>query len=129
MRSARPSPRLLVRADDGRPLVTAQVADSFRQRLRGWIGRAPRPGDGALWLTGVRHVHTFGLKGPIDVLALAADGRLLRLRRRVAPWRVLLGPQGSRHTVELPPGEAARLGLAVGQRLRLVEAPDQETAR
>ncbi len=98
------------------------VAASLPARLRGWIGRVPATGDGALWLVGVRAVHTFGVRGPIDVVFVGAEGHVLRVRPRVEPRRVLVGPWGTRDTLELPPGDAARLGVGLGERLRLVAA-------
>ncbi len=110
----------LVLADDGRTLVPeVEVAASFLHRLRGWVWRAPAAGDAALWLVGVRAVHTLGLRGPIDVVFLGVEGTILAVRRRVAAARMVVGPRGTRHTLELPPGTTARLGLAVGQRLVL----------
>ncbi|HEX7127667.1 MAG TPA: DUF192 domain-containing protein [Thermodesulfobacteriota bacterium] len=100
-------------------LVRVDLAASPLARLRGWIGRRPATGEAALWLVGVRGIHTFGLRGPIDVVFVDARGRVLGVRARVAPRRLLIGPRGTHATVELPPGDAARLGVAPGDRLRL----------
>lgn len=111
---------LVTTARHGRTaLVGVDLAASPLARLRGWIGRRPATGEAALWLAGVRAIHTFGLRGPVDVVFVDAHGQVLEVRSRVVPRRLVVGPCGTRATVELPPGDAARLGIAPGDRLRL----------
>jgi uncharacterized membrane protein (UPF0127 family) len=93
-------------------------ARDFRARLRGWLGRArPAPGE-ALWLYPCWAVHTLGMRFPIDVLFLDANGRVLQVVHRLPPWRVRLH-WAARSVVELPPGEAQFRLLRPGSRLDL----------
>ena len=108
---------------DGGPVVATEleVAASCLARAVGWIGRRHFPPERALWLPGARAVHTFGMRGAIDVGFLAADGRVLGVRRRLAPWRIALGPPGTVACVECAPGTFARTGVRPG--VRLVRRP------
>ncbi len=100
--------------------LDVEVAHTWLRRLRGWIGRRQVPDDDtALWLPSTRAIHTAGLRTPIDVLFLDRTGRVLALRRRLAPWRIACGPSGTAVVVELAPGRTARGRLRAGQRLVL----------
>ena len=99
-------------------VVVAPVATRFGARLLGLAGTDPRPGRGLL-IPRCRSVHTFGMRGPLDVLFVARrEGRLLVLavHAPVPPRRVVLG-RGS--ALELVAGEAARLRLEPGSLLRM----------
>lgn len=88
-----------------------EVAATRRARGRGLLGREGI--DGALWLPGVRSVHTAGMRFTIDVAWLGDDGRVLRLRT-MRPWRVSGWVQGAAGVVEAEGGAFARWGLQVG---------------
>jgi uncharacterized protein len=93
-------------------LTRFPVAESFRSRLVGlaWRDR-PRAGAGLL-IPRCASVHTFGMRFALDVYFLDADGRLLSLRRRVPPRRVLRC-RGAAAVLEVPAaegGENAGLG-------------------
>jgi len=63
------------------------VADTPVKRLLGLLGhRTPPPF--ALRLERCRCVHTFGMRFPLDLHWLAADGTVLRVDRAVGPRRV-----------------------------------------
>jgi uncharacterized membrane protein (UPF0127 family) len=80
---------------------TVPVASSLRSRLIGLaLLRHERSGPGLL-IPRCRSVHTFGMRFPLDVLFLDAEGRVLELRRSVPPCRVLRCP-GAMAVLELP---------------------------
>ena len=56
---------------DGEVLAALEVAESFRDRLRGLLGRDGL--DGALLLRPARSVHTIGMRFPIDVAFCTRD--------------------------------------------------------
>ncbi len=67
---------------DGEVLAALEIADTRRARRRGLLGRDRM--QGALLLRPARAVHTIGMRFPIDVAFLAADGLVLdvvRMRR------------------------------------------------
>lgn len=87
-----------------------EVAGTRRARGRGLLGRDGIAG--ALWLPGVRSVHTVGMRFALDVAWLGRGGRVLRVRTlrpgRVSGWRPAAG------VLEAEAGAFARWGLAVG---------------
>jgi uncharacterized membrane protein (UPF0127 family) len=93
-------------------------ADNPWSRTRGLLGRPGlEPGHG-LWLAPCRQVHTFFMRFAIDVVFLDRIGTVLRLCRRMAPWRVSPWVGGAVSALELASGEAGPLVL--GDRLEFV---------
>jgi uncharacterized membrane protein (UPF0127 family) len=71
---------------------TVPIASSLRIRLMGLAFlRHERAGAGLL-IPRCRSVHTFGMRFPLDVLFLDAEGRVIELRRSVPPCRVIRCP-------------------------------------
>lgn len=99
------------------PVLRVEVADRLMARLRGLIGRPqPAPGHGLL-LVGERAVHGVGMRYPIDLAFLDAQGVIVSCRR-LPQWRWRLC-RAAVHVIELAEGECARLGLRPGVRPRL----------
>ena len=59
-------------------------------------------------------VHMFGMRYPLDVIYLAADGTVVRIVPGLRPGRASL-QRGAASVVEMRQGEASRLGIDVGQ--------------
>jgi uncharacterized membrane protein (UPF0127 family) len=98
------------------------VADSYRTRLRGLLGRRELdPGEGLL-LRPANSVHTAFMRFAIDVVFLDQDLMVLDVVEGVPPWRVK-ARRGARAVLELRAGEAGRQGIRVGDALRLTECP------
>lgn len=96
--------------------IRAARAGRFADRLRGLVAR-PLPEAGAgLWIEPCAAVHTFGVRGPIDLAFVSADMVVQRVDRAVPPRRVRVA-RGARAVLELRAGEAARTGLRAGARL------------
>lgn len=62
------------------------------------------------------------MRFPIDAVFLDRENHVLRIVEHLAPWRVA-GCRGAKAVVELPAGEAARVGLAPGDHLVLGTRP------
>lgn len=126
--ATRPADASLVRADGGGSPLAARVtlARSFWGRFRGLMGRGSLASDEALYLP-VNSIHMLFMRFPIDALFLdAADAagaqRVIAARPGLRPWTGLVLPV--RHAaglVELPAGAIERVGLMVGDAVRLVE--------
>lgn len=100
------------------PRLAIRLADGFFSRLRGLLfAPALQPGQGLL-IRPCAAVHTAFMTYPIDVVFLDRAGKIRRIVPRLVPWRTAAFP-GAYQTLELAAGEAARLGLAVGQSLDL----------
>lgn len=105
------------------------LADRFLPRLRGLMGRRSLPRGEGLWLEPCASIHMMFVPFPLDVLFLrrgapgaleaGAEGEVLAVRERVRAWIGLAACRGASAALELPAGEVARLGLVVGDRLRL----------
>lgn len=94
-------------------LGTFPVAKNFRTRLLGLSLRdRDRAGPGLL-IPRCSSVHTFGMRFPLDVYFLDAEGRVISMRRRVPPRRVLW-QRGAAAILEIPSppqgGESAGFG-------------------
>ena len=97
----------------------AEIADSFRTRLIGLLGRrALGPGDG-LWLLASNSIHTIGMRFPIDVVMLSHSGRVLGVRHSLRPCSILWPNLRVKSILELPADTIARSRTASGDLLRM----------
>jgi uncharacterized protein len=103
---------------DARVLASAELARTGSERRKGLLGRGGY--EGALVITRTRWVHTVGMRFPIDVAYLDAEGvvvKAVHMRRHrigVPVWR-------ARSVVEAEEGAFARWGLRMGDRLEVRE--------
>jgi uncharacterized protein len=123
--------RLVVeRVSDGSALWAVEVADSWLSRLRGLIGRPSlAPGEG-LYLSGTNGIHMLFMRFAIDCVFVrpaadaGADGsvhEVVAVRPDLRPWTgVVWFVRRASGAIELGAGSAARAGINVGDRLRLV---------
>ena len=101
---------------DGRVLLDRlRVARRFATRTRGLLGRRSLDRGEALAFR-EKAVHMLFMRMSLDVVFVDADGRIAKIVSDLRPWR-FAGCARSRWVLEMGPGEAARLGLAVGQAL------------
>ncbi|MFL5872874.1 MAG: DUF192 domain-containing protein [Solirubrobacterales bacterium] len=77
------------------------VAKSFRTRLLGLAWRDRERAGPGLLIPRCFSVHTFGMRFPLDVYFLDAEGRVLSVRRRVPPRRVVW-QRGAAAILEIP---------------------------
>ena len=101
---------------EGKVLASVEVATSRSDRRRGLLGRDDF--EGALLIEGTRSVHTLGMRFPIDVAHLDADGVVLRTttmgRNRIG-WPV----RGAARVLEAEAGCFRHWELAPGQVLEI----------
>lgn len=99
------------------------IAKTRWTRLRGLLARPPLgPGEGLL-IVPCRAVHTWGMRYPIDVAFLDADGRVVAAYHRVEPGRRTPWHGEAHQALELPAGTLARTWTEPGD--LLVCSPDQ----
>ena len=104
------------------------VAESFLDRLRGWIGKKSLlPGE-AIVFPGCKSVHTWMMSIPIDVLflkvarvdATGAVYQVVSAHQDVRPWNIRpLLSFGADDTAELQAGIIARHQIKVGDEIWL----------
>ena len=86
-------------------------------RCLGLMGRPPLKQDEGMWLAHTAAIHTFAMRGAIDVVFVAGDGRIVRAVSNVAPNRLFIGALGASSVLELAPGSIERLGLRTSDAL------------
>ena len=86
--------------------------------MRGLLGRTGLAAGEGLLLKPCGSVHTFFMRFPIDVVFLDRELAVVAVRPELAPWRTARG-KGAKVSLELAAGEAARLRIEPGMRLRL----------
>lgn len=102
--------------------VQTIVAARFWPRLAGLLALPPLQAGQALLLSPCNSVHTAFMRQPIDVAYLGRDGRVRKVVRHLAPWRVS-ADWSAAQALELAAGQADRLGLQAGQRIVWEPAP------
>ena len=101
---------------DGDVLATAEVAASAKARRRGLLGRDDV--DGVLVIRPCRHVHTAGMRFPIDVAFCDSRGTVLHTCT-MTPWRVSRVVPRAAFAVEARAGAFDRWRLRAGDQLEL----------
>lgn len=101
---------------DDRVLATLEVADTFKARLKGVVGRSSL--DGALLIRPTCSVHTLGVKFPLDVVYCDSEMRVIDMVT-MAPNRIGMVRFRARAVIEAPKGSFERWGLNVGDQLEI----------
>jgi uncharacterized protein len=85
----------------------ALVAETLLSRFMGLQGKRALPKGGGLILMPTNAIHTLFMMMPIDAVFVNQAGKVLRIGRRLHPWR--LGPivPHALYCIELPAGKAA----------------------
>lgn len=100
----------------GKTTVEVRIPEGGQERRRGLLGidRAP---DWGLLLSAAPLIHSFGMKFKIDLVWIRG-GQVVCVASKVPPGR-MRGAWAWR-CLELPSGEAERLGIKRGDRVRTV---------
>jgi uncharacterized membrane protein (UPF0127 family) len=77
------------------------VAKDFRTRLRGLAWRDRADAGSGLLIPRCSSVHTFGMRFALDLFFLDRAGRVIAVRRRVPPRRVVW-QRGAAAVLEIP---------------------------
>jgi uncharacterized membrane protein (UPF0127 family) len=99
----------------------ARLARTFYQRFSGWMGRPAVGEEEALVLLPCQAIHTCFLKFPLDVVFVAADGRVMFTLADLRPFRFSPFVRHSRLVIELPAGRLKQTGTGPGDRLVFAE--------
>ncbi|MBV6423619.1 MAG: hypothetical protein NAOJABEB_01418 [Steroidobacteraceae bacterium] len=102
---------------NGRRLAPGVLAcESFLERARGLALARRWRAPAIVKIAPCAGVHTFGLRGPIDVVFTNRSGRVLRCVHRLQPWRIAVCG-GALAAWEMPPGLCGTLCIEPGDRL------------
>jgi uncharacterized membrane protein (UPF0127 family) len=125
-RSRRAKTVVLVNRNGAVVCERCAVADTMLARMRGLLGRKHLPRGEGILLRPCPSVQTFFMRFPVDVVFLSRDGEVLKIVENLRPWRSA-GARRAHATLELAAGEAARVGIAVGDRLVTESPPERES--
>ena len=67
-----------------------EIARDSASRRRGLLGRDSIGTNQAFVIAPSQGVHTFGMRFAIDIIAVGRDGRVIKVRSRVLPRRIVL---------------------------------------
>ena len=124
-------PQVALANDDGDVVCeSCLLAETAFARLRGLLGRSGLLSGQGLLLRPASSIHTAFMRFAIDAIFLDPADRIVKVAAELRPWRVA-ACKGARAVLELPAGEAARLGLTPGVSLTQVwrSAPGSSSAR
>ena len=101
-------------------LVATQLETAFdsSDRRKGLLGRDGLGPGQALIIAPTNLVHTFTMRFPIDILFVARDGRVIKMRRAVPPRRIA-GAWGGFAVVECAAGQIETSGTRVGDSIEV----------
>jgi uncharacterized protein len=110
-----------LRRDDGSVVCDrCVIADRMLPRMRGLLGRRGLENGEGLLIRPAPSMHTFFMRFPIDAVFLSRSGEVLKVADNVPAWRTR-SCRRAHSVLELAAGEAARQGIAVGDRLTASE--------
>lgn len=95
---------------------SVEVATSFASRLFGLMGRKDLS-RARLLIPGCSSIHTFFMRGAIDIVFLDRHSKAVASFEEVRPWRMLWGPSRAESTLELPPGSIREQQIGVGDQI------------
>ena len=112
----------LIHEPSGRVIVGHLLtAFDSPSRRRGLLRRQHLDRDTALIIAPCNSIHTFFMQFSIDVAFMAKDGRILKIRRDVVPWRMAAAIR-AHSVIEFAAGVLAERTLHVGDRLSVRRA-------
>ena len=96
------------------------MANTFRTRLVGLLGRDTLAQGAGLVLQPSGLIHTAFMRFPIDVIFLDSRRRVVVTAAHLQPFRIAWGGWRARMAVEVPAGTLERLDLPIGTTLQFV---------
>lgn len=101
-------------------LVATELETAFASsdRRKGLLGRDGLAPGQALIIAPTNMVHTFAMRFPIDILFVARDGRVIKVRNAVAPRRIA-GAWGGFAVIECAAGQVEGSGTRAGDAIEV----------
>lgn len=116
---------VLANAETGVILAsTIELAQDSRSRTRGLLGRTGLDQGAVMIIAPCNAVHTFFMRFTIDVVFADRQGRVVKICRRLRPWRVGISVGGFA-ALEFSESAIERSGLKIGDRL-MVRAQESQ---
>jgi uncharacterized membrane protein (UPF0127 family) len=99
-----------------------ELADTSLKRMVGLLGRRGLDAGAGLWIKPSSGVHTVGMAFAIDVVGLDRDLKVIKLWRRLVPYRLTSVSLQLRSVLELPSGTIAQSEIQLGDQLQITAA-------
>ena len=96
-----------------------RMAFDSATRRKGLLGRDSLPAGEGLVIAPCNAVHTWFMRFAIDVAFVSRQGKVLKIRHAVPPWR-LTGSLRAHAVIELPAGTLERTETQTGDPLIIV---------
>jgi uncharacterized membrane protein (UPF0127 family) len=115
-----PQPYQLVNERNGR-VIASRLITAFDSETRrtGLLRHDGFPPGSAMIIAPTNAIHTLFMKFPIDALFAAKDGRVLKARVALPPWR-MAAAWGAHAVIELPSHTLADADVKAGDRVIVV---------
>ena len=99
-------------------VVASQLLPAFDSDARrtGLLKHTGLPEGAAMLIAPTNAIHTFFMKFAIDVAFVAKDGRVVKIRPAMVPWR-MAAAWGGFAVIEMAAGSFERAGTMPGDRL------------
>jgi uncharacterized membrane protein (UPF0127 family) len=117
---AKNAPALLLTNERTGQIVASALIPAFdsASRRRGLLKHDALPEGSAILIAPTNAIHTFFMRFAIDVAFVSRDGRVVKTRVALPPWRIAAAWHAFA-VVELPLGALNRAGVRSGDVLRL----------
>ncbi|MDZ7316805.1 MAG: DUF192 domain-containing protein [candidate division KSB1 bacterium] len=100
------------------PFIIAHAANPV-SRAVGLLGTNEPLRNFLLLFSPCRSIHTFGMRYPLDAIAVDANGKILEIVPNIAPKKMVFFPQGTRSVIEGAAGWTTEAGLKLGSRVQI----------
>lgn len=98
-----------------------KLANDFFSRLVGLLKTKSLDENQGLLLKGCKQVHTFGMKFPIDVVFISAEGEILYLEEDMKPGKISPHVKNACWVLELQANAFEKSGLEIHDQLTLTK--------
>lgn len=105
------------KTNNQRLIPNLEVADGFRSRGKGLLGRSKLNEDAGMWIHRCNSIHTFFMKFSIDCVFVDKKLKVKAIYTDVKPWRLILPVWGASSVFEMASGSVARMHICVGDQL------------
>ena len=100
-------------------MIKIKIANNFFSRLRGLIGKNFLPQDEGLLIAPCQSIHMCFMKFPIDAIFIDKNFVIKKISANLQTWTGFAICLSAWGVVEIAAGEAERLNLKVGEKLKV----------
>jgi uncharacterized membrane protein (UPF0127 family) len=94
-----------------------EIADSFRGRLKGLLGRRSLPTGTGLLLKPCNSIHSCFMRFDFDAVFVSNNLKIVYIIEKMCPFRISPAIQQAQMVLELPAGMISKTGTEIGDQL------------